>query len=89
MVAISTMEDIIFNIEKEVEHLNWLNQLADTFLLQEAFMGEIDPRYCDFGQWYDTLLHSEELLLTTNTFQRIFHQLKEPHRLLHDTAQAI
>src|SRR5690606_9288696 len=46
------LEQAMFQVEKEVEHLAWINQLANSFLLSTTFQGQLDETKCNLGQWY-------------------------------------
>ncbi|MCK8824819.1 methyl-accepting chemotaxis protein [Fuchsiella alkaliacetigena] len=87
--ALDNMETIIFSVEKEVDHLDWVNQLADTFISGEEFTGELDASQCDFGLWYYNTLESEEFEESSREFQEIFLAIEEPHIDLHESAAEI
>lgn len=87
--AIEQMEEIIFSVEKEVDHLDYLNLLANSFIVQQEFTGELDYTRCDFGQWYYGIFESGELAQTTPEFQDAFRALEEPHIRVHETAAEI
>lgn len=87
--AISKMEEIVFAVEKEVDHLDYLNMLANSFILRQEFRGQLDYTQCDFGQWYYALLQSDDLRLTSAEFQTTFRGLEDPHIRVHQTAAEI
>lgn len=88
-IALQKMDEIIFTVEKEVDHLIWLNELSNTFILNTSFKGALDHTKCDFGQWYYDTKSSDEFLLTPEEFQDIFLAIEEPHTLLHQSAAEI
>jgi len=87
--AILQMEEIISAGEKEVAHLDWLNELADALLLQQEFTGELDHALCDLGEWYYATENSEEFRMMSQEFQEIFMGLDRPHEMLHGSAAEI
>ncbi len=87
--ALEKMEEIIFSVEKEVDHLAWANELADVFVLQRQFTGELDYTRCDFGQWYYATRDSAGFQETSSRFRDVFNRIEEPHRLLHESAAAL
>ena len=87
--AIVQMEDIIFALEREVDHLIWQNDLVDSIILNREFKGEIDYTQCDFGQWYYAMLESEELAGLPDNFREVFLRIERPHALLHQSAERI
>ncbi len=88
-VAMQKMEEIIFTVQKEVDHLDWLNNLANTFVLQRQFTGQLDHTQCDFGRWYYATLRGEGFKAASREFQDAFLRLEEPHALLHASAAEI
>ncbi|OEF96585.1 methyl-accepting chemotaxis protein [Desulfuribacillus alkaliarsenatis] len=84
--ALETMEDFIFFVEREVDHLNWVNGLANMFVTGEEFTGQLDHRKCALGEWYYAVVETEAFQLLPADFRRTFVQLEEPHRYLHNTA---
>lgn len=84
--AVEKMNDIIFTVEKEVDHLVWLNNLSGTLLLGHEFSGQLDPTKCDFGRWYLDVKNSDYYHEMSPDFRAVFESLEEPHRLLHESA---
>ncbi|MFW5961529.1 MAG: methyl-accepting chemotaxis protein [bacterium] len=77
-------------LQKEIEHLVWMNELADTIITEENnFQGELDHTQCDFGQWYYQSRESELYQEGSREFQSIFDKIEEPHMLLHQSAERI
>ncbi len=87
--AIETMEQIIFSVEKEVDHLDYLNLLADSFIFQQQFTGELDYTQCDFGRWYYDLLDSPEFQEMSPEFRDAFRRIEDPHIGVHQSAEEI
>ena len=87
--AIDMMEMIVFAVERETDHLDWLNELGDVFILGRDFTGELDYSQCAFGSWYYDLLDSGDYEAVSPRFREIFLEINEPHRLLHESADEI
>lgn len=75
--------------ERERDHLMWALQLAHSFNAYEPFQGELDHRKCAFGQWYNEFIVSEDFAHLPQELQTAFLRMDEPHKNLHDSAQAI
>ncbi|MCK8823588.1 methyl-accepting chemotaxis protein [Fuchsiella alkaliacetigena] len=82
-------ENIIYFLEQEINHMYWLNSLADSILLAEDFTGELDYTACEFGERYYAILESEEFEDYSEEVQRLLLNMEEPHRLLHESAAEI
>jgi len=87
--AIGKMEEIIFFVEKEVDHLNWINALANMFITGETFTGQLDHTKCAFGSWYYDILDGDTLNGVSEQFKETFLAVEEPHRYLHASASKI
>jgi methyl-accepting chemotaxis protein len=87
--ATATMEQAIFQVKKEVDHLAWTNQLSNSFLLQTEFTGQLDWTRCDFGQWYYSFRASEAYRQSNQAFRSSFEAVEGPHRALHESAKYI
>ncbi len=79
-----------FMIEKEVDHLKWVNQLNQLFLDDEVTRVEVqmDDHKCGLGQW----LYGEEtvrLAESDRELGRLLEALKKPHSHLHESAKHI
>ena len=57
-------------------HRKWINDLAHFLLLGRDFKGELNPRLCDFGQWYYTFVPPDRRL------RKVHMEIEKPHRLL-------
>ncbi len=49
-----------FMAEREIDHLVWMNNLADTIILGQEFTGGLEYDKCNLGQWYYDFIESEE-----------------------------
>ncbi|MCC5854648.1 MAG: HAMP domain-containing protein [Idiomarina sp.] len=76
-------------VEREVDHVVWANQLANSLLLNHSFDGELDPEKCRFGAWYQDFRSSSFFQNTSPELRRAFDALDAPHRSLHDSAVRI
>ena len=90
------MNEVVDNTEMKVmilerleEHLVWLNELGNSFITGDSFTGELDHTMCNFGQWYYEFRDSEEYDHTSDDFRRVFEQIEEPHRLLHESTHEL
>ena len=84
-----TYEQAIFQVQKEVDHLVWVNDLANVFILDAEFQGQLDPTRCDFGQWYYGFRGSDAYAQAPAAFRRIFDAIESPHQALHQSATRI
>ena len=82
-------EQALFQVEKEVDHLAWVNDLANTFILGASFSGQLNPTRCDFGQWYYEFRDSPAYAEAPQSFRRTFDAIEEPHQRLHQSAHDI
>ncbi len=94
MATSDNVEDVMENYqmmvmfsEREIEHLEWVAELADSFIAGDRFTGELDHTECNFGQWYYDFAESEDYLEASPEFRDVFDRLEEPHRLLHQSAE--
>jgi len=71
------------------DHLFWLSELADSFLLEDTFTGELDYTLCNFGQWYYDFQDSPEYQQADADFRGVFDTMEEPHSELHASAEEI
>ncbi len=83
------LEQAMFQVEKEVEHLAWINQLANSFLLSTTFQGQLDETKCNLGQWYQEFRQTDAYRQASPEFRKAFEALDEPHRKLHASAARI
>ena len=76
-------------VEREVDHLNWTNDMADSFLARETFEGELDYTQCNFGRWFYAMRDSDYFDEASDRFRSTFTALEEPHIALHETGERI
>ncbi len=72
-----------FLVEKEVDHLKWVSQLNDQFLLGKPFEAELDYHKCGLGKWYDGFETNDPEL------KRLHAALNDPHVRLHESGAKI
>ncbi len=77
-------------VEKEVDHLNWANQVGQLITNDEVtkLSVQMDPRKCAFGQW----LYSEgrqEAEAMVPGLAGVLSKIEEPHGHLHESAAQI
>lgn len=79
-----------FSIEKEVDHLNWVIGLRETFLDDDVRSVQIqmDPTKCGLGKW---LLSDETKQLAENDpeLSVLLKEIAAPHQHLHESARKI
>lgn len=80
----------VFVINKEIDHLKWVNKLNELFLNDEMHSVQVqtDDHKCGFGKW----LYGEEgkkMAAEDKELALLLEKIKEPHRQLHETAIAI
>ncbi len=84
--AMETMDQAMLVVQREVDHLNWTNQLADSFLARARFSGQLDFTQCAFGQWFYSFLDSEHYAAASSEFRAAFDAMEAPHTRLHESA---
>ncbi|MBD3331389.1 HAMP domain-containing protein, partial [candidate division GN15 bacterium] len=89
-VAQKSCNDKAFMIEKEVDHLNWMNSLADLFLDDKIthVTVQTDPHKCGLGKWMYSP-EVEQMRSEDAELDALLRQIEEPHKHLHETAVAI
>jgi methyl-accepting chemotaxis protein len=83
------MEQAIFQVKKENDHLIYVNKLGDSFLMRTQFTGQLDWTQCDFGRWYYSFKSSPAYGAAGADFRRAFDAVEVPHRALHESAARI
>jgi len=78
-----------FMVEKEVDHLKWVNALSEVFTMDREFEKQLDPHKCGFGKWYYEFVNSEEYANLPESEKQTIMAMEEPHRLLHNSAAKI
>ncbi len=86
---IEVLEEAEYVVQKEVDHLDWANQLANSFILMARFGGQLDETQCDFGQWYNSFRDGPAYQQASPDFRRAFDAIDAPHTALHDSARDI
>lgn len=79
----------ILQMQREIDHLNWSNELANSMLLQQPFRGQLEPTQCNFGRWYDAFRQSEAYQTASPELKQALDAMDKPHRELHASAKAI
>ncbi len=76
--------------QKEVDHLNWINQVNELLTNDEVTRLEVqmDPAKCAFGQWLnsDARKDAERRI---PALKAILAEIEEPHAHLHESAREI
>lgn len=75
--------------EAEIAHLNWMNHLAESIILQQIFALELDSTQCGFGKWYYGFEQTEDFAALPQSLQKYFLSIKDPHQKLHDSGRTI
>ena len=86
---VAILEQSEYVLKKEVDHLAWANQLANSFVLMSRFGGQLDETQCDFGKWYTSFRGSEAYAQSPADFRRAFDAIDAPHRALHQSARQV
>jgi methyl-accepting chemotaxis protein len=79
----------IMQLEREIDHLNWVNQLATSLLFSTPFSGQLDHQQCAFGKWYYDFMQSDIYRSASPALQQAMSAIEKPHRELHATAGEI
>ena len=77
-------------VEKEVDHLNWANQVGQLITNDEVteLTVQMDPTKCAFGQWLFSDSRQEAEAMVPG-LAGILSKIEEPHRHLHESAGEI
>jgi chemotaxis signal transduction protein len=67
-------------VNREKDHINWLNELENSVLENRPFKLTTDPHQCAFGKWYDNYKTSNIAI------NKILYQFNEPHKKIHQIA---
>ncbi|MEM7678694.1 MAG: CZB domain-containing protein, partial [Myxococcota bacterium] len=70
-------------IQREQEHIEWLDALERSVRDGASFTMTRDPTQCAFGQW-STTFHTRDAVLS-----EIMEQFDEPHRQIHSLADEL
>lgn len=78
------MKSLIEHLEaREVDHINWLDDLEKSIVEGVPFTKALDPHQCAFGKWYDNFETRDENL------REILAQFEEPHKRIHSLAEKL
>lgn len=69
---------------REIQHLEWMNSLANSIINKSEVTVQLDFTQCGFGKWYYDD-ESKELFGSNPLFQ----QMEQPHKLLHLSAKHV
>ncbi len=64
-------------MQKEIDHLRWVDELSSAIAEGKEFNAELDPQKCSFGQWYYSYSVDDPELM------RLLSKAEEPHMELH------
>lgn len=84
--ARAQLESSMQQVEREVDHVLWANDLANSLLFDRPFQGELDPKQCAFGRWYTSAKLSNVFGSSSQRVKRAFQELEQKHEQLHLTA---
>ncbi len=87
--AVALLEQTIFQVDREVDHLAWRGDLSDSLLGETTFDGELDYTQCNLGTWYYDFADSDFYQRLPAEFHEHFEAIEEPHRLMHQSAERI
>ncbi len=79
----------ILQLEREIDHLVWVNQLSNSLLFNTPFNGQLDHTQCAFGKWYYEFTQSELFRNSSPTLQQAIIAMEQPHTELHASAKQI
>lgn len=79
----------IMQLERELDHLSWVNQLATSLLFSTPFSGQLDHQQCAFGKWYYDFLQTDAYRNASPALKQAMDAIERPHRELHATAVTI
>ncbi len=79
-------EKNMFIIQKEVDHLDWIQKLDLYMLAGGEFTCQLDHTKCGFGEW----MYSKEVQeIDDKELSKLISQIDSPHMSLHSSAQKI
>jgi methyl-accepting chemotaxis protein len=80
------LEKNIFIVEREVDHLKWVQGLDLYLLANQPFRGQLDETKCGFGQW----LNIQKVQKTTDPdLKQLLKKIEQSHRNLHQSARTV
>lgn len=87
--ALDYMDQSTDLVEREVDHLSWMNDLANSFLDERVFNGMLDHEQCSFGQWFYEFRESDYYAQASSQFKAAFDALEQPHTDLHKAGREV
>lgn len=79
--------------DREQDHVNWLDALAESVETGAEFTLARDPHLCKFGKWYDQLMASDEkrheITDQNLALEAILHEFNQPHARIHALADRV
>ena len=76
----------VFLLNKEIDHLNWSEKIAKSFLNNEDSVNvENDYKKCGFGNWYYDYIQSEDFKKLSSNLQNQIKNMEENHKNLHNS----
>jgi len=85
-VVKDNIEGNMFMVEREVDHLKWVQQLDMLIISGTDFTGQLDHTKCVLGQW---IYGNETKAITDVELKRLVGLLQQPHQSLHQSAAQI
>lgn len=79
----------VMQLEREIDHLVWVNQLSNSLLFNTPFTGQLDHTQCAFGKWYYEFITSELFRSSSPALQQALMAMEQPHTTLHSSAKQI
>ena len=70
-------------LQKELDHLKWVDALLLSIKEGRPFTEELDPTRCSFGQWFYSYDVDDQNLMN------LLHRVEEPHKRLHQLGEEI
>lgn len=87
--AVAKMKETRMLKEMETAHLTWQSSLKDSLLTGKTFSGVLDHTKCTLGSWYYDYLKSAEFRDQPPHVSKLYQDLEEPHRKIHQIAEEI
>lgn len=76
----------MFFLQKEIDHLHWMQSLEKYILTDGHFHGQLDHTKCSFGKW----VYSDQInQIDSQNVKDMIHDMEEPHKNLHASAKDI
>ncbi len=69
--------------DRWIDHLNWINHVANSNLSETNFEGGVDPHQCAFGKWFYDYQPEDP------KFGELLREWETPHQKLHESAARI